>query len=653
MTEAGKTNTAAAGQAEVPDDELAFAFAGDKRAEAGGAISTRAMTRRLPQLIRRALALAWKVNPRAAIALLVCQAASGVLEAFGLLATTGTITALVSSGNIGDRLVQAWPSLLMLASAVGLRALLAIAITFLSTRISPRISREAELMLLDSSTNAELAAYDNPGFNDRWDAADRGVEVSQTLLSESQSVLAALASLIAAAGVLTSIHPALLPLLVLSALPQGIASVRGARIGYLSSLATSKDRRVLSLLRWYLVDRQVADQVRSGTIAPYLLAKYRRIGARVDAKTDQAAWQTAKVSLLGALAGGITSGLVWGALAVLMASGHMSVAAAGTAVLALRTLVASLHGIVGYGARLFRTGLYLDDWADFVDEAGGHRLNRGTLIPTAPTVVRAENLTFSYPEAERPALTEVALEVRRGEVLALVGENGSGKTTLSKLLSALYLPDEGSVRWDEHDTRDLDPYAAWQQIAVVPQDYARWPLSFRENIHLGQPRPEGDAAVHAAAQASGADEVINDLPRGLATLLAREWWGGKDLSGGQWQRVAIARAFHRPAGLLVLDEPTAALDPRAEHRIFTGLRQLAADRAVVLVTHRLTNVAVADRIAVLDKGRVIQHGTFAELVQAPGLFRELWELENDRPAAGIPAPAPSPDTEVPQTTVLF
>ncbi len=592
-------------------------------------LTAQAMRRRLPQLVRKALSLAWRVDRRAVMALLACQVMSGVSEAFGLLATTKTITALIASGHITGRLMDALPSLVALAGAAGLRALLGIAVSNISSRLSPRIAREAEMQMLDAAINAELVAYDSPGFNDRREAADRGAEVAQDLLTESQDLIACLASLVAAAGVVTLLHPVLLPLLVLATLPQGIASVKGARVHYLTSRALSGDRRVLGLMRWNVTDRDHADQLRSCTMAPFLLDRYRAIGNRIDSATDHAVHQGARYALLGAIAGGIASGMVWAALALLLGSGHMSVASAGTAVFALRTVGSSLRGMVGYGTRLFRTGLYLDDWAEFIEEAGGHRMRRGSLVPEAPLCVRAEALTYRYPGSDRPALEKVCLEVRRGEVLALVGENGSGKTTLSKLLTGLYLPTDGSVTWDDRETSELDPQAMWRQTAVVPQDFAHWPMSARENITLGQPYGDDEAVLRAAGHA-GADEVVDGLRSGLDTLLAREWYGGVDLSGGQWQRIAIARAFYRRAGLLVMDEPTSALDARAEHRIFTGLRKVAEDRAVVLVTHRLANVAVADRIVVLDHGRIIQEGTFSELTRCPGLFRELWELQNDR-----------------------
>ncbi|MEU4211727.1 ABC transporter ATP-binding protein [Streptomyces sp. NPDC026206] len=595
-------------------------------------LTAKSMSRRLPQLVRKALSLGWRVDRRAVVLLLTCQVLSAAFEAFGLLATTRTITALITSGHIQDRLREALPSLVLLAAAAGARALLGIVINNISSRLAPRISREAEMQMLDAAIHTELAAYDSPGFNDMREAADRGADVAQDLLVESQDLMACLASLAAAAGVVTLLHPVLLPLLLLATLPQGIASVKGARVHYLSSRALSGERRVLGLMRWHMTDKDPADQLRSCTMADFLLGRYRAIGRRIDVATDKAVHRGARYALLGAVAGGLASALVWTALVVLLGTGHMSVASAGTAVFALRTVGSSLRGAVAYGSRLFRTGLYLDDWAEFIEKAGGHRMARGTTVPSAPLSVQAEALTYRYPGSDRPALEKVSLEVRRGEVLALVGENGSGKTTLSKLLSGLYLPTDGSVTWDGVPTTDLDPHELWTRTAVVPQHYAHWPMTVRENITLGQPHG-GDAAVLRAATHAGADEVIDDLRSGLDTLLAREWFGGVELSGGQWQRVAIARAFYRPAGLLVMDEPTSALDARAEHRIFTGLRKAAQDRAVVLVTHRLANVAVADRIVVLDHGRVIQQGGFTELVEAPGLFRELWELQNDRGTA--------------------
>ncbi|WP_406732257.1 ABC transporter ATP-binding protein [Streptomyces sp. NBC_01794] len=621
------------GAAENPGEELRYRSATLAACEEQP-VTTKAMAKRLPQLVRKALALAWRVDRRAVVTLLVCQALSGFMEAFGLLATTSTITALIAGGNMGDNLLDALPSICVLAGAAGLRAVLGIAVNNISSRLSPRISREAELQMLTAAVNAELSAYDHPGFNDKREAADRGAEVAQDLLTESQDVMACVASLVAAAGVVTVLHPVLLPLLKLAAVPQGIASVKGARVHYQTSRAMAAERRTLSLLRWFVVDKDTADQLRSCTMAEFLLNRYRAIGNRVDSATDKAVHQGARYAIVGATAGGLAAGLVWVALALLLASGRMSVASAGTAVFALSTVGSSLRGVVGYGTRLFRTGLYLDDWAEFIEEAGGHRLNRGVLAPPSPRTVRAEALTYRYPGADHPALEKVTLEVRRGEVLALVGENGSGKTTLSKLLTGLYLPTDGTVTWDGKDVADFDPHALWTQTAIVPQDFAHWPMSARENITLGQLH-EGDEAVLRAAARSGAAEVVDGLRSGLDTLLAREWFGGVELSGGQWQRIAIARAFHRPAGLLVMDEPTSALDARAEHRIFTGLRDIARDRAVVLVTHRLANVAVADHIVVLDHGRVIQQGTFGELVDSPGLFQELWVLQNDR---GVPAP---------------
>ncbi|MFD0328210.1 ATP-binding cassette domain-containing protein [Streptacidiphilus monticola] len=388
----------------------------------------------------------------------------------------------------------------------------------------------------------------------------------------------------------------------------------------------------MNFLRWFLVDKWQADQVRTDGIAPYLLAKYREHGNQVDAAEHAAVRRAARISVLGAATAGLASFVVWAALALLLSAGRIGIGSAGTAVFALRAASTSLQGIVGYGAQLYRNGLYLDHWSGFVREASAMRLNRGTAVPDRPTVVAARKVSFQYPASDGETLHDIDLEIRRGEIVALIGHNGSGKSTLMRLLSGLYLPTGGAVEWDGRDTRDLDPRAMWQHVAVVPQEYARWPLTARENIHLGRTRPDdGDEAVLRAAAASGADEVIAGLRNGLGTLLAREFFGGVALSSGQWQRLAVARGIYRQGGLLILDEPTSALDPQAEHTIFMGLRHSAATSATILVTHNLFNASIADRIVVLDAGRIAQEGTFAELSTTAGIFKHLLDLQNDRP----------------------
>ncbi|WP_329453756.1 ABC transporter ATP-binding protein/permease (plasmid) [Streptomyces sp. NBC_01724] len=589
----------------------------------GRSIRMRDMARRLPQLVRRSLALAWRVDRRATVGLLLCQAVGGVMQALGLVAISGTLTALLTGGDVYHRLLQAWPSVALLAGASGVRALLGITVSWLSSRLGPLMSREAEQMLLTGCAEVELCAYDEPEFNRDREAADRGAQVTGDLIDEGQDLIASGASFLAGAIVLAGVHWVLLPLLVAASLPQALAQVSAARVRYLANLRSNGDSRMLSVLRWHIYTKDAADQIRAGTMAGFLSGRYRQTVARINREDRTAADKGARMSLAGVLCGGLGSAVVWAAVVWLLATSRISVGHAGTAVFALQTVGQSVRGLVAVGARAVRTGLYMDDWSGFLDKAGGFRMRRGERRPEPPKKIEIQSVSHRYAGKDRDALSDVSLTLLRGEVTALVGFNGSGKSTLSKLVSGLYLPTDGQVLWDGIPTGDADPQALWQQVALVPQDYAHWPLTVRENITLGQPSPRGDAAVHEACEAAGADEVVDKLGAGLDTLLAREWLNGEELSGGQWQRIALGRAFFREAGLLVLDEPTANLDPRAEYRIFQRLRDLARDRVVLLVTHRITNVAVADRIVVLDEGRIVQEGTYQELAGQEGLFQQL------------------------------
>jgi ABC-type multidrug transport system fused ATPase/permease subunit len=265
------------------------------------------------------------------------------------------------------------------------------------------------------------------------------------------------------------------------------------------------------------------------------------------------------------------------------------------------------------------------------DAAARTRTTTGVSAPDQPETIEVDNVTFSYPGQDGAAVRGVTLTLRRGEVLALVGENGSGKTTLSMLMAGLYTPTGGAIRWDGIDLATVDPSSVHRQVAVVMQTPVRWPLTLRENITIGRPeRPDPRyRAVADAALMSGADGLAAELPRKWETLLSKRFKHGHELSGGQWQRVAVARAVYRDAPLLICDEPTAAVDARAEAAIFAALRRLAQGRTVVLVTHRMVSTRDADRIAVLHKGELAELGTHEELMALGGQYAEMYDLQAD------------------------
>ncbi|MGW0601766.1 ABC transporter ATP-binding protein [Streptomyces sp. NPDC002776] len=618
--------SAAAGQPPV------MRLACDRHFEASVNLSTWAIARRLPSALAQAARLGWRTDRYAVLALLVCQIGAAALTATALAATTRVLGAVFAGGDIAAGLRENLTALVVVALAGCGRYLLDATARAAAARLAPKAVREADLQVITAATSAELVAYEDPEFEDAHAAASDGAEKTGDLILEAQLLTSAAGQMAAAATVVTVLHPVMLPLLVLSVVPCAWGAVRGARIEHAAHHRNLADSRLRSVFRSYTTERNTADEIRAGTMAGFLIRQYRIVSSRLEAEQLKATRKALIVQGIGDALTAVGTAATWGVLVLLVATGRMELAVAGTAALAVRTSGAALTTTVRTGARLFRTSLSLDDWARFLSVAEPWTTRRGTaaVAEDGPQVITAQGVSFTYPGADAPALDGIDLDVKRGEVLALVGENGAGKSTLARILTGLFLPTAGSVRWDGVNLADADPAGVLSKVALVPQDYTRWPLAARENITLGQPHPDGDTAVHAAAEAAGADSVITALPNGLDTSLARSWWGGHDLSGGQWQRIAVARAFHRDAPVLVMDEPTAALDARAEHRIYTRLKALAAGRATVFITHRLANTRLADRIVVLDHGRVSELGTYDELIEQAGGFFEMLKLQEDR-----------------------
>ncbi|WP_421107619.1 ATP-binding cassette domain-containing protein [Streptomyces sp. NEAU-S77] len=589
------------------------------------------MCSRLPSVLTKTARMAWAVDRAAVVLLLSCQVLTGAAAACVLGFTARAMSHILGAGTVSIRLHAALPALVVVAVAAAAGRISGALSSYADGRITPRLMSEADTALVTAVCRVEASAYGEPGFADRQEAAEVGVTRTRLMVQDAQRFMAALVRMIAASGVITVLHWLMLPLLLLAVLPAGLGAVLSARVDYETHYANVGDRNVRGMMRWWATYSRYGDEVRANGMTGYLVYWYRALSERIDQRTLTAAPRMLRIALATSALGGLFLLGTWAALAWLATTGRVALPVAATAVVAVQATLAALSQLVIHGAAMFHTSLYLADMRSFLDMAADRAPKRGELtIPERVDEIRLDEVVYHYPGKDDPAVDGVSLTLRRGEILAVVGENGSGKSTLTKLLTGILLPDKGRVLWDDTDLAHADSDAVWARTALVPQNFACWPLRARENITLGQPKTYDDTPVWEAVDAVGMREAVEKLPRQLDTLLARELFGGAELSGGQWQRLACGRALYRRTPLLILDEPTSQMDPRGEHQIFLEVKRIAAERMTIVVTHQLENTRLADRIIVMRHGRIIEQGGYDELVHAGGLFAELVALAKDR-----------------------
>jgi ATP-binding cassette subfamily B protein len=511
-----------------------------------------------------------------------------------------------------------------------LNDILARGIMLCDSLLGDRFTNEVSVKLMQHSAQLDLAAFEDPAFYDKLERARRQTTARLGMLGALSGMGQDMITLLSLSAGLFWFSPWLVLLLVTAVLPAFLGETHFATLGYSMLYRWTPQRRELDYVRMLGASNQSAKEVKIFGLGDYLADRYRRISDKFYEENKSLAVKRAGIgSMLNVLG---TLGY-YGAYAVILhrtLNGELTVGTltflAG-AFSRSRNLIESLFSGV---SNISEQALFLTDLFDMFKMQPAIR-SKPEAIPAPRPIQKGfefRNVSFSYPGASRAVLRDINLRLEPSQRIALIGENGAGKTTLVKLLARLYDPTGGAIFLDGVDLREYSVEDLRKEIGVIFQDYMRYDMLVRENVGFGRIEELSDEArVQAAARKSLAEQLISRLPLGYNQMLGRRFEGGVDLSAGQWQKIALARAYMRDAQLLILDEPTATLDARAEYEVFCRFSDLTQGRMAVLISHRFSTVRMADRILVLENGEISEQGSHEHLVALGGRYAELFELQ--------------------------
>jgi ATP-binding cassette, subfamily B, bacterial len=503
-------------------------------------------------------------------------------------------------------------------------------VSLVDSLLSERVSNASSVRLMEHAATLDLEDFEDAEFQDQLERARRQTSGRMALMAQLFSQSQDIVTVASFAAGLILYAPWLIVLLLLALVPAFLGEANFNAQSYSLDYVRTPERRELDYVRQTAASVETAKEVKIFALNGFLIDRYVRLATDFYAANRRLALRRAGWGGLFTAIGTIGYYLAYAYIAWRTLAGEFTIGDLTFLAGSFRRLRTLLEGLLASFSSTASQALYLEDLFSFF-EVRPEILSLDNPRPFPQPIRQGfvfKDVGFRYPGAERWAVRYLSFTLHAGEVVALVGENGAGKTTLVKLLTRLYDPDEGRILLDGHDLREYDLDALRGNISVIFQDFVRYNLSAADNIAVGRIEARNDRArIELAASRSQADEVIAKLPAGYEQMIGKRFKNGVELSGGEWQKIAIARAYMREAEVLILDEPTAALDARSEYEVFRRFKELSEGKTAILISHRFSSVRMADRILVLADGKVEAAGTHEELVAQPGRYSELFELQ--------------------------